>query len=647
MNVESTPSRRSQIERYPNYTPVFALFVAGPVLLFWLIIRAVSDWMEKTILAGFWRAVFPWLSGCCLVVLLICGAILAWHLYLVWHRMRLHYYDRKAMKQQLLLEAQDREATRQRELERIAIERQREADKIELERQRILLEQMKATLEHERMKQVPTLLNAGQTAIFALDNYRLIQGQPALPPAGRQQKEQLAPYAISQERDGMPDLPMKGAATVQQRSQRLAVGSMRQIEAPDEYDLIEVIRGFPLAEDRLFLGIDQYACSLSCDSRLQLCHGAFNAVTGRGKTILIRGIETQLLKMGHEVVHADIKFSLRDEKGNDYRPIAKALLDQGDLHMAMGRRLPHLVMREDHICSLIEWLAGPELTRRLAMYNRGDHSYDVFYLFLEEMAYLIGKYKDLGPLIAKILVVGRSLGMKVFAVAQNFQVQNLKINSGMRENFESAWFLGGDTNSGGALLDMPEKELRAFLAENNIQLGRGVTLFRNNTVAHEPRLMRAGMASNDFVYWFLGRADGFTLPGEILPVVDSFLQPALDGRSSGGGGRSGGKRDEGTFVGGSRASQSTSQVAESDAVYSDQGRSGNGVDRPVEDVGGALDERPVFPMMNEVQVAQFKAMYPRVGSIDGCLDSIEGCNHRHRQHARLIIEQFGLKRKSS
>jgi hypothetical protein len=135
--------------------------------------------------------------------------------------------------------------------------------------------------------------------------------------------------------------------------------------------------------------------------------------------------------------------------------------------------------------------------------------------------YLIGKYKHLGPVISPLLSVGRSLGIKMFCAAQNFQVQNLKINSGMRENFESAWFLGGDLNSGAALLDMSARALSQMLVENNIQLGKGVNVFRNNAVAYDARVMRGGLASDDFVYWLLGKADDFVLPDEILPLVDA------------------------------------------------------------------------------------------------------------------------------
>jgi len=299
-----------------------------------------------------------------------------------------------------------------------------------------------------------------------------------------------------------------------------AIHTQKPLVIPGPYDLIEAIRRFPLSEDNMFLGVDCYRKVTTCNPALELCHGAFNAQTGRGKTILERGLETQLLKMGFEVVHADIKFTLRDEKGNDYKPIAQALMAQGNMQVG-GLSLPHLLIREDHIVHFLEWLSGPELQRRLRLYNQGIHNYTVFFLFLEELLYLVGRYKHLGPLLSPLLSVGRSLGVKIFCAAQNFQVQNLKINSGMRENFESAWFLGGDMNSGAALLDMSARDLNLLLVENNIELGKGITIFRNNNVAYKARLMRSGMASNDFVYWMLGHADNFQIPDELLPAFDN------------------------------------------------------------------------------------------------------------------------------
>ena len=493
MEVESTLSRnhdrydrRSYASRWvlvenSNCRLVFCIMVGLATTLFLLIVQAITGPIETTFLAGFWRVISPWLIGSSSVVLLVCAAAMAWQL----HMLKLAHDEKQAKIRQT---QQSNSLTRQTEL--LLKEARANNDNVKI-----------AYTDDQKVKNIEVI----RTAVL-LEQTR-IQELARLQKAGTRTVTEHAssPAALSGQRS----------------AQQIATPSptTRKLIVPPAYDLLPILRNFPLAEDNIFLGIDSEKQYLTCDPRVELCHGAFNAVSGRGKTILVRGLETQILKVQHEVIHADIKFSLIDEKGNDYRPIAKALIDQGEINMG-GRWLPHLLLREDHIVHLIEWLAGPELIRRLAMYARGDHSYSVLFVFLEELAYLVGIYKHLGPIIARLLNVGRSLGIKVFAVAQNFQVQNLKLNSGMRENFESAWFLGGDIHSGAALLDMTRAQLETLLSENDIRLGKGVSLFRNNAVAYDARILRTGMASNDFVYHFLGQANDFTLPDEILPVLD-------------------------------------------------------------------------------------------------------------------------------
>jgi hypothetical protein len=476
---ESPGQRRSRLrqemmrEYRSQMAPWFALWIGLPCLLFYLIIQAISADPGSV-----WGKVQPWMAGSFLVVALICGAIVAWRMYLAYLEVRTKQGKLELLEENVSLKRQAsrmiRDADRRGDNVKLSFGEDGAVRSAEIVRSALLLEQQRLQLA----------ARAGQRQVSE------VKEQKQLAEHGAQKQ-----LAVSKQ---------KGPALL--REPRLVV--------PGAYDLLDVIDGVP--DGQIFLGVDHRGRYLCCDVTDDLCHGALNAVTGRGKTILIRGLEAQLLALGAEVVHADIKFSLIDEKGNDYRPIAQALMNLGEINMG-GLALPHLVVREDHICHLIQWLAGSELRRRLAMYAQGNHSYKPFYLVLEELVYLIGKYKDLGRLIGEILVVGRSLGIKVIAVGQNFQVQNLKINSGMRENFESAWYLGGDMKSGAALLDWLEADLQQLLIEHNIRLGSGVNLFRNNKVAPDAVLMRAGMASNGFVYHMLGEAEGFLLPDYLLP----------------------------------------------------------------------------------------------------------------------------------
>jgi hypothetical protein len=95
---------------------------------------------------------------------------------------------------------------------------------------------------------------------------------------------------------------------------------------------------------------------------------------------------------------------------------------------------------------------------------------------------------------------------------KNFLVRDINMSGGARENFITAYFLGGDMRSGSQILDMSLKELDDFLRTNNIQLGRGIGMLRNEFVQPEAALVSLGSTSNEAVYYLLGRADDFTLP---------------------------------------------------------------------------------------------------------------------------------------
>jgi hypothetical protein len=74
-----------------------------------------------------------------------------------------------------------------------------------------------------------------------------------------------------------------GRNVSQQQAQSGPVVPKKLVRVPAAYDLIEALRRFPLAEDTLFLGVDGDKQVLRCNPKRELCHGAFNAVTGRGK----------------------------------------------------------------------------------------------------------------------------------------------------------------------------------------------------------------------------------------------------------------------------------------------------------------------------------------------------------------------------
>src|ERR1700732_281426 len=108
----SSPSRWELIEQ-SNCRLVFSIVVGLFALLIMLMLQAVTPAIERVaFLAGFWRAVSPWLYGCSTVVFLVCVAVCAWDVYLI----KLAH-DEKLLKNKLLEEKQKQAHLKTRLLE--------------------------------------------------------------------------------------------------------------------------------------------------------------------------------------------------------------------------------------------------------------------------------------------------------------------------------------------------------------------------------------------------------------------------------------------------------------------------------------------------------------------------------------------------
>lgn len=284
----------------------------------------------------------------------------------------------------------------------------------------------------------------------------------------------------------------------------------RQFALPPAYDMLSIYKQHDLEPDNLFLAKDGYGEIITTESD-NLCHGVFNSMTGGGKTSVERDLISQLLYVGETVILADLKFAPITEQGLDWRPLAKKIMAQPPLRVN-NLLFPCLLRNEHHIATLLHWLATEEIDRRLAMRVRGDFSYATYFVFVEELIALINIHPEAAADITRIVVLGRELRIFLFTAAQNFLVKDTKLSGGARENFQTAYFLGGDEHSGALLLDMTKKELGDYLRTNKVTLGKGVGMLRNNVSVPNASLVRLGWASNDSVYYLHGRADDFVLP---------------------------------------------------------------------------------------------------------------------------------------
>lgn len=551
----------------------------------WLMGGLVTSIMGLALLIQHANDIMSALVWIGLLLLALTALAILWMLYLLYHNFQVRRLERKKMREEV-----DLLSTERWERQQTLLLKQKQLD--------LELEKIKVEAELNRWR---VLVPSGHTVVFPDEDYHAIASHA---PA------QIARMGKGEVVDADP---------------------VKKIQIPESYDLIDVFRRTEIAKDHIFLCKTEDGI-LTVDANKQLCHGVFNAITGRGKTIVERGIEMQLLKAGHEVIHADIKFTLIDEEGLDYRPIAKALLDQGPIE---GCGLPHLLMETEQIKTMVEWAALTEVPRRLKLYHAGIHTYKTLYIFLEEFLYLVKLYPEIAEWVETLIIVGRSLGIKIFTVAQNFLARDTKLSGAMRENFETAYYLGGDDHSGAVILDMSKKELVQFISTNNLVLGKGLAMMRNNTVAPQARLVRTGWASNDALYYLMGRADNFTLPG-----TPSGLYGGLEL-----------KRDEGNLWHSQNQTTVMEETSKTSVVERHTGPLSNAIDEPVEPLGMGPDSSPndlVLGeddlMMNDLQIQQFEILYKALGNIKECLRRIDGCNNRHHRHASWIVRSRQLRR---
>lgn len=273
-------------EQQSRLSPFFALFVFVPTLLFLLLLQAVSDALSNSFARSFWVVAHPWLIVACSIMLIISGGIVTWHIYLAWHRLVIQHYERKGRAQQLQLAAEVHQDAKARENERLELEREKSAGEREIALEKIRLEQMRATLEHERLMaaQQAIILSAGQSVIFPQENYHRIDGQ-GVPAAlsGRGQAKELAQRAESR----LEELPALETLKQEQEEGRETPVPV----APVFWDIVNMIstERMPLCftvdenPDSPFYGetVPQFG---TIDDLLSLC---VIGKPGRGKTVLL------------------------------------------------------------------------------------------------------------------------------------------------------------------------------------------------------------------------------------------------------------------------------------------------------------------------------------------------------------------------
>jgi hypothetical protein len=233
-----------------------------------------------------------------------------------------------------------------------------------------------------------------------------------------------------------------------------------------------------------------------------LCHVALVGATGGGKSNLLRLLLPQLQAIGARVVLADPHFAPLDpESGDDWRPIAERL------HLAPA-------VKPAEIGALLSYLTD-ELARRLELRNAGQPVGPPLFFAFDELPVIADTVPGALDTLGKIVREGRKVHLLAVGASQTMLVKAIGGDSTIRDNYRTAFYVGGDLKSGSALLDLPQREI----AEGELQTG--IAYLRSASTA-PARLVRVPYASNEAVYGLLGVASeerplGFRPPASGKP----------------------------------------------------------------------------------------------------------------------------------
>jgi hypothetical protein len=242
--------------------------------------------------------------------------------------------------------------------------------------------------------------------------------------------------------------------------------------------------------DHILLGVDEHGqITVSVPD---LCHVALLGSTGGGKSNLLRLIIPQLQKIGAQVILADPHYAPLDpENGDDWRPIADRLIHAPAVSAAaIDQELSFML---------------DELARRLEKRNRNESVGPPLFFCFDELPVICDLVKDAPARLGKLLREGRKVQLLTVGASQSMLIKEIGGSSTLRDQYRTAFYVGGDRKSAAAMLDMPERDI------DDGPLGKGIVLLRSKATA-PARLVRVPLVSNAALYNLLGVAVGAVIP---------------------------------------------------------------------------------------------------------------------------------------
>jgi len=302
------------------------------------------------------------------------------------------------------------------------------------------------------------------------------------------------------------DYRLSGSAGKEQLALPEAPAIVGQLELPGPVSMIEVMKHWDLTPEHLFLALGKGNKPLACSVE-DFMHVAHDGPTGSGKTMQWKAELVMLLKADVLTFLANPHFAPISKKGEDWRPIARALEQQ-----ELPGHLPGLLFNAAEIRDFLHWLASVEIDRRFTLQRAGQFTYAPLYGFVDEWAEQVSEYPECGKYMQTIIRRGRAVDVCISTNSQGFLVDDIGMSGASRENFQTAYHLGGSIDSASALLDMRKAALTRLLEAEQVTLGKGVALLRNNAVSDPAQFVRLPMADNAYVYYMLGQADNWLMP---------------------------------------------------------------------------------------------------------------------------------------
>lgn len=234
----------------------------------------------------------------------------------------------------------------------------------------------------------------------------------------------------------------------------------------------------------------------------KLWHVATAGPTGNGKSNIHRLLLAQLCALGAHVAIGDPKWTPYDQEQNeDWRPIEQRL------HLAPA-------VSADQIGALLDYAAG-EMAKRLERRRKQEPIGKPLFICLDELPWIYDHVKAADGQIAELVRLGRGVGVFTLAAAQDFLVKSTGLGAA-RDNFRSAFYLGGDLKTGSVLLDITQ----SALGQREHEITFGTALLRSS-VTTPPALVRVPYVSNQALYGLLGLGAQLSASSSADPSANS------------------------------------------------------------------------------------------------------------------------------